>query len=352
MSFEGTEQPLVTIAIATHNGASSIGEILRGVQGIRYTNLQVLIGDDNSLDRTEEICRSYEKEIPQLKFIPSSKRLGINANYNRLLALAEGKYFVLFDQDDERDPSFVPKCVEKLEKQKDAVLCHSYTGVKWNKKIYHVNNLNSLVSRRTVFSRIFRVLRAPSDINIYGLVRTECLRTAGGWKPGLANTHRLLFSLALQGPFLQIPEILFWYTAKGLKFRPTNIEEIQRSEPGANKGRARGASIRLASGRFQEICSSKFSIPSQVLLTLILFLNFFTVSTTKILYRSVWKIFDVRTPSILTRLCTRIVYPDDDIEYIIDREKDTEYYPKEWPLRRIAKSNLALPSAKIESKNG
>lgn len=352
MNFEGTDQPLVTIAIATHNGASSIGEVLRGVLGIRYTNLQVLIGDDNSSDRTEEICRSYEKEIPQLNFIHSDKRLGINANYNRLLTLAEGRYFVLFDQDDERDPSFIPKCVERLERQKDAVLCHSHTGVKWNRKLYHINSLNSLISRRTVFSRIFRVLRAPSDINIYGLVRTDCLRAAGGWKPGLANTHRLLFSLALQGPFLQIPETLFWYTAKGLKFRPTNLEEIQRSEPDANKKRARGAGIRLAVGQFREICSSKFSIPSRVLLTAILFLNFFTVNTTKILYRSVWKILDERTPHILTRLCSRIVYPDDDIKYIIAREKDTEYYPKEWPLRNIRKSNLAMPSSDIESKNG
>jgi hypothetical protein len=96
---------------------------------------------------------------------------------------------------------------------------------------------------------------------------------------------------------------------------------------------------------------SRYSKPSKFLLASILFLNFIQVSATTITYRVIWKVLGDRTPSAFTKLCARIVYPDDDIEYIIPREEDSDYYPKEWPLRRIPQSISFNGSTKIELKN-
>jgi hypothetical protein len=134
-----------------------------------------------------------------------------------------------------------------------------------------------------------------------------------------------------------------------LKFRPANLEEFERAQPEANKKLAKFPWVRLAFGQMQDIHSSRYSGPSKLLLTLILLFNFVIVIATKILYRSIWKILGERTPPVFTRFCARIVYPDDDIRYIIPRDEDSEYYPKEWPLRKIRQSKLIASSSKRDS---
>ena len=347
MNYEKTEQPLVTISIATYNGAATIRNVLEGILKIDYPNLEVLIGDDNSSDATVEICHEFQAKMPQMRIFGSRGRLGINANYNRLLGVAEGKYYIIFDQDDERDPSFISKCVAKLELDKRTVLCHSYTEVRWQGKLYHVNTLDSLVTAHTRMGRIYKFLRRPSDINIYGVIRTECIRKAGGWKPGLSNTNRLLFSLILQGRFSQVPETLFSYTAKGLRFRPSNAEEIERSQPNSRRKYLRIPGMRLVLGQFEQIFSSELSKPAQMVATVLLFSNFIVTTGTKLIYRGVWQLRGEETPQRFTRLCARIVYPDDDIQYIIKRADDDNYYAEEWPLRRVPQSIFSSDSKPV-----
>ena len=58
------ESPLISIAMATYNGEKFIIEQLDSIINQSYKNIEIIICDDNSNDKTVEILKSYCKKFP------------------------------------------------------------------------------------------------------------------------------------------------------------------------------------------------------------------------------------------------------------------------------------------------
>src|SRR6267143_1650924 len=121
-------EPLVSIGCAVYNGEATLDRALAPLVGQDYANLEILIADDCSTDRSLEICEAFARADARVRIIRNHENVGIIQNFNNLLAEATGKYFMWADQDDIRDRTFARKAVAALEADGDAVLCHSHTG--------------------------------------------------------------------------------------------------------------------------------------------------------------------------------------------------------------------------------
>ncbi|SHG30303.1 Glycosyl transferase family 2 [Flavobacterium fluvii] len=102
--------PLVSICIPTYNGEKYIEEALNSAIIQTYTNLEIIISDDASIDRTIEIINSY-RNLSSIPFyiyhhIPD----GIGSNWNNCVKKAKGKYIKFLFQDD----VLLPTCVEQM----------------------------------------------------------------------------------------------------------------------------------------------------------------------------------------------------------------------------------------------
>ena len=91
--------PLISIAIATYNGEKYLEEQLDSIYAQTYKNIEVIVTDDCSSDKTVEILKKYYKSHG-LKYVINETNLGFVKNFEKAISLCRGDYIALSDQDD------------------------------------------------------------------------------------------------------------------------------------------------------------------------------------------------------------------------------------------------------------
>lgn len=91
---------LVSIAMTTYNGEKFIKEQLDSLLNQTYKNLEIIICDDGSSDKTIEIIKEYEQKNRRIKLFQNKKNLGVLKNFEKAISLCCGEYIALCDQDD------------------------------------------------------------------------------------------------------------------------------------------------------------------------------------------------------------------------------------------------------------
>lgn len=95
-----SKEPLVSIALCTYNGALYINEQLNSILSQTYQNLEIIIVDDCSTDRTFQMLEEFQKKDSRIQLFKNDKNLGFNLNFNKALSLTNGAYIAISDQDD------------------------------------------------------------------------------------------------------------------------------------------------------------------------------------------------------------------------------------------------------------
>lgn len=81
-----------------------------------YKNIRLIISDDCSKDKTQEILKEYEKKDNRIELHIQEKNLGVVKNIEFLLKQVKNKYYMLSDQDDVWLPEKIEKSLETLLK--------------------------------------------------------------------------------------------------------------------------------------------------------------------------------------------------------------------------------------------
>lgn len=92
-------QPLVSVVIPVYNMENYIERCIMNLKQQTYENLQIIIVDDGSKDRTQEICCLMSKEEQRIKFFSKSNE-GVSTARNYALKHATGEYVTFVDADD------------------------------------------------------------------------------------------------------------------------------------------------------------------------------------------------------------------------------------------------------------
>ena len=108
----------ISVALCTYNGekylSGQIDSILN--QDFKY-NLEIIICDDRSTDRTIEILKNYSNNYPDIfKIFINEKNLGSAKNFEKAISICDGDYIFLSDQDDIWHQDKVAKIIQKFEK--------------------------------------------------------------------------------------------------------------------------------------------------------------------------------------------------------------------------------------------
>lgn len=104
--------PDVTVLIPAKNEEDTIREVVERVLGVAES-MQVIVIDDGSTDRTNEILRSFEDKIVLLQ---NKTSLGKGASIRVGLPFATGKVVVVQDADLEYAPEQIPILVDPILK--------------------------------------------------------------------------------------------------------------------------------------------------------------------------------------------------------------------------------------------
>lgn len=123
-------EKILTISIASYNVEKYIAETLDSlVQSPAIDDLEILVVNDGSKDRTVEIVKGYEEKYPQSVKLIDKPNGGWGSTINASLQVATGKYFKLLDGDDWFETKNIEPFIEFLKKAEEDVVFTQYTKV-------------------------------------------------------------------------------------------------------------------------------------------------------------------------------------------------------------------------------
>lgn len=219
MNGDGNK-PRVSIGVPVYNGARYLAETLDSLLAQTFRDFELIVSDNGSTDRTEEICRSYAERDSRIQYYRSETNRGAAWNHNRVFELASGEYFKWQCHDDLCHPEFLEKCKAVLDKDGAVVLCYS--------RFLRIDEAGRPVGRRgrgwygEASSGIesagrpherFRSLLMRRDTceEIYGVMRSSIVRQTRLIGSYTQSDDNFLAELALRGRFYEVPERLFYY---------------------------------------------------------------------------------------------------------------------------------------------
>lgn len=122
---------LVTIITPVYNGEKYLPRYFSQIKAISYKNLQIIVVNDGSKDKTSEIVKEYIETDKRIEFVDKETNEGVSCARNTGLKKAKGRFCFFFDCDDTFEPQIVEKCMEKVKSGTDTV-CYNYASVRRN----------------------------------------------------------------------------------------------------------------------------------------------------------------------------------------------------------------------------
>lgn len=107
--------PEVTIGIPVYNGEALLRTAVDSVLCQDFADLEILIADNASTDKTPEIAREYARLDPRVRYVRHETNIGGWNNFFYLLDHARGRFFSWLAHDDAYErPDHIRKLAEKL----------------------------------------------------------------------------------------------------------------------------------------------------------------------------------------------------------------------------------------------
>jgi len=111
----------ITIGIPVFNNEKIIKKRIDDITAQSYQNFTIIISDNNSTDKTREICEKISQNDDRIVFFHHEQNMGPYWNFNFVLDKAETEYFVWVAGDDIWSKKFLEKNIKFLEENDDYV---------------------------------------------------------------------------------------------------------------------------------------------------------------------------------------------------------------------------------------
>lgn len=102
--------PLVSVNIPTYNSSLILGETLESIKKQTYPNIEIIVADGHSRDKTVEIAKEYGAKVYYAQELGRAR--------HKAFSKSHGEYILFFDSDQIMDKWLIEKCVETCEKKK------------------------------------------------------------------------------------------------------------------------------------------------------------------------------------------------------------------------------------------
>ena len=214
---------LVSVFLPVYNAERFLYGTLEAIRAQTHLNVEVVISDDASTDRTVEIIESYDREHPDLiRLYRQEKNLGVAANCNFVLDRCLGEYIVCIGGDDILLPTKLEEQIDAMEAHNAIMTFHDYdyfdydqdTVIKRNKR-----NKSQHISAKNVdnfpLNTISTMIRRPL---------TEGLRFSEKY-PLSDSAFFLEYMFKNKGQAYYMDKVLMHYGRHGNNLNPVSANE-------------------------------------------------------------------------------------------------------------------------------
>lgn len=206
------KSPIVSMGMPVYNGERYLQQALDSLLNQTFTEFELIISDNASTDRTFEICYAYAQTDERVRLLQNEVNAGAAANYNKVFAVARGRYFKWAAADDVCAPTFLKRCVGILQDDPSIILAYPKTTIinQEGRKVKPYDDGLHLKSK-SASGRFLQFMYCVGECNaVFGLVRADVLKKTRLIGSYIGSDVCLLAELSLLGRFYEIPEYLFF----------------------------------------------------------------------------------------------------------------------------------------------
>jgi glycosyltransferase involved in cell wall biosynthesis len=228
----GAGAPAVSVGMPVFNGETYLEVAMNSVLAQSFDDLELIICDNASTDRTAEICQDYAARDRRIRYFRNPQNLGAAPNYNLAFSHARGRYFKWLAHDDRMTPSYLAKTVRVLDERTDAVLCNSVVQyIDQNGAPIGLYNTGlALADSQSAAARFgWMVLRSHSCVDFFGLIRRETLKDSLLHGSFHGADRALLAQLAIRGRLIQLPAPLVEMREHPNRYTRSNVRSGDRA---------------------------------------------------------------------------------------------------------------------------
>jgi len=107
--------PEVSVLMTAYNREKFILESIESVIQSTFKNLELIIVDDGSKDKTVELVKQSIQKDSRILLYQNENNLGDYPNRNQAASYAKGKYILYVDSDDQIQPDAIAYCIKYFE---------------------------------------------------------------------------------------------------------------------------------------------------------------------------------------------------------------------------------------------
>ena len=129
------KRPIASVIVLNWNGKRFLGKCIASLLEQDFTDYEVLLVDNGSVDNSVELVHEEFGNNPRLRIVKLGYNYGFSKGNNLGIKYANGKYVIILNNDTEVKPNFVSKLVAVAESSGDiaSVSCKimHYDGSVW-----------------------------------------------------------------------------------------------------------------------------------------------------------------------------------------------------------------------------
>lgn len=207
-------KPQVSIVLPTYNREGYLPEAIESVLQQSFQDFELIIIDDGSTDRSEDVIRAYEDQ--RIVYV-LQRNQGEFITTNTGLRMAQGEYLTWIHSDDIMPPDSLMHRVNCLNENREVDFCHGDIEIidQNGNKVQHFPASES--DGLTAFKGYFKPVRErtpPWAVHHTTIMfRRAFIEKVGYWDerlPCAADFDWLLRALR-RGRMRKVPGILYWY---------------------------------------------------------------------------------------------------------------------------------------------
>jgi glycosyltransferase involved in cell wall biosynthesis len=203
--------PAVSICLPVYNGENYVAAAIESMLAQTFADFELVITDNASTDRTEEICRKFADADPRVRYHRNERNVGGACNQAIAVQLSRGRYVRLSAHDDMIAPTHLEECIAVLEERPDVVIAFT-TTVEIDEVSAVIRYYRNTRGTADTPSRRFRelIFRDQDVAAFYGVIRGDVLRSLPPMENFTGSDRVFLCRLAFRGPFVSIDRPLFY----------------------------------------------------------------------------------------------------------------------------------------------
>lgn len=152
----------ISVIVPIYNTEKYIGKCLESIKKQTYKNLEIILVNDGSIDKSEEICKSYIEKDKRFTYYLTSN-YGVSHARNFGLDKATGKYIMFIDSDDWLENNMIEILYKELiEKKCDIAVCDYFINFKELQIEHNKLNEEKIINEKNI------MLEFLFDSELYG----------------------------------------------------------------------------------------------------------------------------------------------------------------------------------------